>query len=564
MDKAILYNVTLEKVDKRINELKIIGFNMDEFIRVKEEIINENKAEIQKSYNFSNPSLALGQTAFLEQGYTNTINKLNKLYEKLLDYEIYAMAYHTAKLVKEFLESNQKDEKDFTKYREKIEQVLKNLHKSKTLDYEVEGPVIEEIYKIVYIFIKEEMKQFCYSALLNKLGEVDKVYIDKLVRRDVEQIDLRDEKNKLVSIKAKEIASKGFDENYANTELIMAIVNNNINKKKKALEEIDNEMGIFLNSINELNGNLKKLVKPIDKKKKLLSLIRNNIRLFINSAVAVGLVFGAWKVSKLTASNTETTYMTTKTNYDLLNEEPYTITEEYEPTTDDSLHILDYGPVTTEGKRTVTEYDLSNYQNFSLEELYAMDLNSLFQPEDIYILEGDDVYLEHLTNKAFRIINQISVDLENMKEVTEINKDTQYLLMVPFSIIALMLYILYCLIIAYCELHVDEDYLPILSDVENIYNDLKKLVNNKKDNKEYQEKLEEINIKLNNLITENKDSLEKAYSYVSSFEENEKYAGELTSLKLELINIEDIKKFINNNYDFNITALDTYKLKKTK
>ena len=114
MDKAILYNVTLEKVDKRINELKIIGFNMDEFIRVKEEIINENKAEIQKSYNFSNPSLALGQTAFLEQGYTNTINKLNKLYEKLLDYEIYAMAYHTAKLVKEFLESNQKDEKDFT------------------------------------------------------------------------------------------------------------------------------------------------------------------------------------------------------------------------------------------------------------------------------------------------------------------------------------------------------------------------------------------------------------------------------------------------------------------
>ena len=149
MDKAILYNVTLEKVNRRINELKTIGFNMDEFIRIKEEIIKKNKTDVQKSYDFSSPNLALGQVAFLEQGYTNSINELNKLYDKLLDYEVYAMAYYTAKLVKEFLESNSKDEEDFTKYREKIEQVLRSLHKSKTLDYAVEGPVIEEIYSVV-------------------------------------------------------------------------------------------------------------------------------------------------------------------------------------------------------------------------------------------------------------------------------------------------------------------------------------------------------------------------------------------------------------------------------
>ena len=123
MDKAILYNVKLEKLNKRIDELKAIGFNMDEFEKAKEEIINKNKIDVKNSYNFSSPNLSLNQSAFLEQGYLTSINELEKLYDKLLDYEIYVMAYNTAKLVKEFLESDNKSIENFTKYCEKIEQI---------------------------------------------------------------------------------------------------------------------------------------------------------------------------------------------------------------------------------------------------------------------------------------------------------------------------------------------------------------------------------------------------------------------------------------------------------
>ena len=537
MDKAILYNVKLEKLNKRIDELKSIGFNMDEFEKIKEEIINKNKIDVKNSYNFSSPNLALNQSAFLEQGYLNSINELEKLYDKLLDYEIYVMAYHIAKLVKEFLESDNKNIESFTEYRKNIEYVLKYLHNSKTLDYDVEKTVIEEIYNVVYLFIKEEMKYLCHSILLDKFGEIDKFYIDKLVRKDIEQIDLKDEKNKSVSLKVKEIGSKGFDASYADNELILAIVNSNndiIDERKTILNEINTKMNNFLDSIN--------------KKKRTLSLIKNNLKLFLNSAVAISLAIGAYKIDKLASTEKITAYMTTRTTYNPLNKEAYTITEEYEPIGYNDLHAIDYGPITMEGKRTVTEYNLINYQNLSFEELYNMDLSSLTLPEDSYILESEDDTLKDLSNKAFRIINKITVNLEDMKEITEIKKEALYPLMVLFEMIAFMIYGLYSLIV-YNNSIFNKDYLPILSDIKNISDDLSKLIktikiSEEKEYQEYQEKLKDITNRLNTLITENKDLFVIINSYIPNLEGNEEYNRELNNLKQKFTSMNDKQKLM--------------------
>ncbi len=548
MDKAILYNVTLQKVNRRINELKTIGFNMDEFIRIKEDIINKNKTDVQKSYDFTSPSLALGQTAFLEQGYTNSINELNKLYDKLLDYEIYVMAYHTTKLVKEFLESDNKSIENFTKYQIKIEQVLKNLHSSKTLDYAVEGPAIEEIYSVVYLFIKEEIEMFCYSTLLNKLGEVDKYYIDKLVRKDIEQIDLRDEKNKLISIKTKEIASKGFEATYADSDLIMAIVNSkgiNSEKRKLALDNLDRKIYDYAYCIeqiyNEVNNHIS---MPNDKKEILKSLSKNSLKLILNSALATFLAFVALKSGKWVATEKTTTFMTTTTTYNPLDKEPYVITEEYTPTRDDSLYVLDYGPVVTEGKRTFTEYDLSDYQEYSFEELYNMDLSSLIIPEENSVLEDKDLYLESLTNEAFRIIRKIEVNLEDVKENVETNITVQILFTILFELLAVVIYIFYALLLLECDI----DYLPIIKDLKNIYEDLKELAKNNQDKKEYQEKLNEIINRLETLRIENKDILEKAESSISYLEKNHEYDVEINNLIRKLVLIKDKQNEIIDNY----------------
>ena len=90
----------------------------------------------------------------------------------------------------------------------------------------------------------------------------------------------------------------------------------------------------------------------------------------------------------------------------------------------------------------------------------------------------------------------------------------------------------------------DLDYLPIIADIKNIYEDLKKLAKNNQDKKEYQEKLKEITNRLNNLITENRELLEKADSYVSNLDANEEYEVEIKKLKRKLNYIKTKQKDI--------------------
>ena len=69
MDRAIIYQRTLLKVDKAIARLKSIGLNVEPFNDVKNQIVKENSNLVKKSYNYTDPNLSLGQSAFLEQDY---------------------------------------------------------------------------------------------------------------------------------------------------------------------------------------------------------------------------------------------------------------------------------------------------------------------------------------------------------------------------------------------------------------------------------------------------------------------------------------------------------------
>lgn len=541
MDKAILYNATLGKVDKRLNELKNIGFKMDEFTKVRDEIVNKSKTNIEESYNFANPNLSLGQSAFLEQDYKNAINSLERLYSKMLDYEIYVVAYHTTKLVQEFLNSENKSEKEFAKYREKIELVLRNISNSKTLDYNVEGPIIEEIYNVVYLFIKEEMAYLDNSILLDKLSEVDKYYIDKLVKIDIENIDLRKKENKLINLKAKEIEAKGFNSSFANEELIMAIVGNNSNtleRRKLIINDLNYRLECYYNSIKDIYNDLNYIVKPKGKKRINRDLTTNSLKLFLNLSVAAGLIIGSIKGAKFDATNKVETYMTKTTTYNPLGIEPYEITEQYEPKKDEGLFVYDYGPVIEDGKRAVTEYDLSDYQNLSMEELYNMDLTSLVLPENTEILSNDEISLDSFSNEAFRIINKINVNLEDMKVITEVDKKIQREETLYFLVLSCILYLAYFIV---AHVKGNRNYYTVITDLKRIYLDLKELKNYHNDNIVYRNKLKDITSKLNKIITDNKDLLDKATLY-SKLETKNEYQKEITCLRSNLMLLEKISK----------------------
>ena len=244
MDKAILYQRALLKVEKSIARLKSIGLNVEPFMEAKNQIIKENSNLVSKSYNYANPNLSLGQTAFLEQDYTNSCSKLEKLYKELLKYEIYAMASSLIDVVKNFINTENKTIEGFNEYREQIFTIIKNLNNSNTLDYNVEGPIIENIYHVVYLFIKEEIKYFGISETLNNMDLVSNEFMDREVLKDIESIDLKNPKNIAIKMEKDKIDAKGFNKSYVSQTLINAIVNSgeNILKKAEILKDLDSKL----------------------------------------------------------------------------------------------------------------------------------------------------------------------------------------------------------------------------------------------------------------------------------------------------------------------------------
>ncbi len=544
MDKAILYNVTVEKINKRINSLKAIGFNVQEFENLRDNIINDSNVNIQNSYKFASPKLSLGQSAFLEQNYDNTINSLEKLYRKLLDYEVYVVAFHTTSLIKEFLSNNLKEEKDFIKYKEQLVLVLKNLHNSKTLDYNVEGPIIEEIYNVVYLFIKEEVSFLGYSELFESLGEVDKYYLDKLVRREVEGIDLKLKTNQEIKLKVKEIDANGYDDSYANRELISAIVESNLdkNQRKVILNALENNLSKYYYSLCDIYGDLKNITEPVSKSKKVGHLIGDSLKLAFHSALVTALLVGSFKLGKSASTHNDKTYMTKTTTYNPLNKDPYTITEQYEPKQDDSILATYYGPLVDGSmvgtyKRTVTTYNLSNYEGTPLEELYNMDLPSLMVPENSVTLGARDLSAEELMKEAFKIIKEVRVNLDDVKVTTKTSTFARGFYTLLFLAVSALIGLLYTSMINLAK-EDDIDYVPFLSDLISVLEDLIGLLNQRQETEEYEKGMKDIVIRLDEIIKNNKPLIEKAMAYTNNLKDNKEYRKYIVNIakSLELVN----------------------------
>jgi len=98
--------------------------------------------------------------------------------------------------LKGFINNPNKKDNDFDIYRDSLIDIINKLIKSNTLDYDVEGNIIEEIYEITYYFIKEEIKVLGYSKTLPILtnNEINIHYLDKQITRELETINIKEKK----------------------------------------------------------------------------------------------------------------------------------------------------------------------------------------------------------------------------------------------------------------------------------------------------------------------------------------------------------------------------------
>lgn len=212
-DTALEYNGKSLKLNKMINDLETLGFNLSnlkiQIDDINNKVLNEANSK-ENSHEFEVISI-----------YTNGINELTKI-EAIIDsnYSVYFKIYSYALYILEL---------DITK--DNIDEVVNSLkklidkfHNTSNIVYDKEKLIVETVYEAIYKVIKSEIIINGHSKIYDytKMVDVDSYYLHNLVKNELDGINL----DKYSDIKRLiyKINSVGFDSNYFEIELIKEII----------------------------------------------------------------------------------------------------------------------------------------------------------------------------------------------------------------------------------------------------------------------------------------------------------------------------------------------------
>lgn len=535
MDKVIVYASSLNKVNNILNELKNIGLNVTEFENIKEKIMQRNTEEVNKSYNYANPNLAIGQSAILAQDYSKSIKELDNLYNMLTKYEIYVVAKSLTEGIKTFLKKEEKTKELFNTYRKKILTILRSLNNSDTLDYSIEGKIVEDMYHITYLFIKEEYAYLGSSIVLTKLNEFEKEFIHEEVKKELETIDLRIDKYQKIAQAKNLIDMEGFNASYASESLIATLVSctTDMSYKFKLLKDLEPKLVKYAKELQDIYNNIKIYEGLREDNKFNFKDLRKSICLLgLSFGITSGIIFGAYKAGRGINSALDSEYMTKTTTYNPLAKDPYTITEKYEKNDEDKVLLIEYEPYKNHWygiNRDVTTYDLSNLEDIPLEEYLNLDLDALNIKGETTTEEKDELALADLYEDTYRIVKKLEVDLNDKnKELTTDNKISITVLTILFSIAC---YLIYSLIMSNNNHYI---YAPIIQEIKDIIDEIKGLKKAKLDKEHIENKLTLLTSQAQQLLIENKDTIEEILNLTRALESNPEYATKLNDVKKNL------------------------------
>ena len=547
MDQAIVYNTTLMKVNRILDRLEDIGLNVQKYKELRDSIVLENKQLIDNDL----------WTGILEVEYNKSINKLEKLYVNLLQYEVYSKVASITELIKISLMNGITKEEEFNKLREMILELVNKLNFSGTLDYEVEGPIIEDVYKMIYEFIKQEILVLGKSSTLTNLK--DNEYIDREVRKDLQLIDLTDEKNYGINIRKNEIDASGMDASYADEKLITAIVNvrnrkqkrRNLKESLRDLEDYESDLNYTVGMAEISAGKIEKNKEQNnnDRKKDIKSLAENIAFLAVNLGVSVGIVIGLLFVWNKSTYKSKTEYMTNTITYDTNLD--YTIEQNYKDNVQDGVYLNDYSlwyQRTDNGqyyrvKRTYnitdlynvySEADLTSYNTNAIKKCFETDISlapSVEKYEYKLALEAADTY-----QSIIRLIEIIDVDENDSRIVIE--ADTINGIM---SVMGYLL-VIFILIESPSFGRYSNTWIPLLLDIRLVLSNIKSLLKSAKNNKQYDAQLKEISNELTNFVAANRDTIAKVEELIPQYKQIPEFNEEIEIMENALNKIKNIEK----------------------
>lgn len=528
-DKAIEFEAANFKTIKVITKLKETGLNVAKFEKSYNEIINEcnnDTKSVPLSFNESPTNFAI---SYMEISYNKAIRNLELLLLEMSKYEIYVQVFAFTKYIKRFIDNPTKTNSDFIMYRDSLVDILNKLLKSQTLDYDVEGSIVDDIYQITYYFILEEIKFMGISKTLEyiKYNQVHLSHIDKQIHQTLETMNLSDSRYSNLVKTLSLLDAQGINSNYVNENLLRQLASFQLNYEKVS-ELIEQLLAKINDNIKELDEVDKKINSDSNKHKdkyKIKSIRKNlfkNITLFITSgSLLAGMVFGCIKLSKDRKYNstikifTSKNEITSQTNYDFNSKNSTTI---YELTPYEKKYSHDYY------SRTKTTYDVTEIENIPIEEYLYLDLISLGIEGKTETQKKSELELGDLYEEPIRYVRQIEVDKTDYQEMVN-----------PLSLSGLifasiLLEILMEVVFIKSHFSDKESVIALISAMKRILSDMNDLSSEKKNKEEIKKGLLDLNEQCEQLINANKQIIKKLMDYYKIIKDNPDYAQEIKKI----------------------------------
>lgn len=328
-DKAIEYNAKLGKVQNTLERMEKIGLNISTYNELLEGIRTELDAA--KTNNVKTIFTNM-ETDVLNMAYNKAINKLDIMYGELIKYDIYLKTASFCGSLKLFLASENHNKQELPKHSTKLLELLQEIKNSDTLDYDVEGPLVEEIYHLAYEFIKIEIRLNGTSIVLNEVSknDIDISYIEREIIRELEGLNLKESKYQALVNKKYEIESEGLNANLVNKDLISLIVSSTTSyeEHQKLLKKLTNDFESYYKKIINLDEEIKQKISEANeraqeaqnkKREEYKKIGKQALRFITSIGLITSLAVGSFILSRQISK--EKKYKVTTTTYSTISEE---------------------------------------------------------------------------------------------------------------------------------------------------------------------------------------------------------------------------------------------------
>ena len=550
VDQALEYKSLLNKVDIMINNVKTLGMDTTRYEETLKKIINE----VESSTKVSKTKWGNNASMVLICDYAKGIKELRALELELSEYEVYFKTINSCEylLMRMDKMNNTNNKEEVKSYANEIIKSLEAIKFSNTIHYSDEKRIVEKIYDVAYKIIELEIITFGSSQVYEyvKNYDIDTYFLDRCIRREIESLNLNDEKNKKIKEKIYEISRSGLDTNYFDIELIKLLIcnSNDIDLKDNIIKELNSlkrEINSIVVSYNRTLSSskyslneYKRLSNEVKKeRKKIFGRIVSSV---VSLSIIVGGAFGIHHFVK--KGCTKPAYPKTTTTYsDEYGKDTkysYSFVEDKEQEKTYIRVYSDWHKKFLSGTvMNIDTYDVSKTELSNIEDYLELNYEGLDFDRDTVTLGNDD----DLAKKGYVEVEQILINRDKTDPV--LDKDI-------YIFLILMIYTMYIAIISAieCFLYKKDKSSRIVGITYNLYQLLKNDIKNYKENKSYCKKQSQIYKKnLNSLLEEMNKYEELRTRFDELYNQNkylldnpEELLSKIDSLSQEL-NKEEIK-----------------------